>query len=221
MTKTTNFLAAFSLLIFGLMLVSADHSEAPAVSGGHTDITDFYAYESTANSSNMVFAVNTMGLMSPSTTASASFDETVLIEINIDNDGDNIEDLVIQATPRDGKMYFFGPVAPASTGISSTIMKDATYEGWVSITPYTATSATVATNTAGTISYFAGPREDPFYFDFAKYGEIIAGNATGFDATGSDTFAGSNVMSVVIEVPKSILGGTGTINCWVETKTKQ
>ena len=38
---------------------------------------------------------------------------------------------------------------------------------------------------------------------------------------GTDTFAGTNVMSVVIEVPKSSIGGTGTINTWVETKTKQ
>jgi len=28
-------------------------------------------------------------------------------------------------------------------------------------------------------------------------------------------------MSVVIEVPKSSIGGSGTINTWVETKTKQ
>ena len=57
--------------------------------------------------------------------------------------------------------------------------------------------------------------------DFAQYGEIIAGNASGFNNPGTDTFAGTNVMSVVIEVPKSSIGGTGTINTWVETKTKQ
>ncbi len=36
------------------------------------------------------------------------FEEDVLIEFNIDNTGDNVEDLVIQAIPRNGKMYFFG-----------------------------------------------------------------------------------------------------------------
>ena len=56
--------------------------------------------------------------------------------------------------------------------------------------------------------------------DFARYGEIIGGNATGFNDPGSDTFAGTNVMSIVVEVPKSAIGGSGTINTWVETKIK-
>jgi len=38
---------------------------------------------------------------------------------------------------------------------------------------------------------------------------------------GSDTFAGTNVMSIVVEVPKQLIGGSGTINTWVEAKTKQ
>ena len=46
----------------------------------------------------------------------ASFDENVMVEFNIDTNNDNVEDLVIQAIPRDGKMYFFGPYAPSSTG---------------------------------------------------------------------------------------------------------
>jgi hypothetical protein len=47
---------------------------------------------------NLVFAVNTQGL-SPNATAAAAFNENVMIEINIDNTGDNV-DLVIQAMKR-------------------------------------------------------------------------------------------------------------------------
>lgn len=54
--------------------------------------------------------------------------------------------------------------------------------------------------------------------DFAQFSDIIAGNATSFNNPGSDTFAGTNVMSIVVEVPKSMIGGSGTINAWVETK---
>src|SRR5258705_435063 len=36
---------------------------------------------------------------------------------------------------------------------------------------------------------------------------------------GHDTFAGTNVMSIVVEVPKSLLNSNGTINVWAETKT--
>ena len=56
--------------------------------------------------------------------------------------------------------------------------------------------------------------------DFATYGKIIGGTAAGFNNPGDDTFKGSNVMSIVVEVPKSKIGSTGTINTWVETKRK-
>ena len=130
--------------------------------------------------------------------------------------GDNVEDLVIQALPRDGKMYFFGPVAPGTTGLSSTVIGSGP-QTVVDITSY-GTSPIVQT-TAG-ISAFAGPRDDPFFFDFNQYTAIIGGTASGFNNPGTDTFAGTNVMSIVVEVPKSMIGGSGTINTWVESKSK-
>jgi hypothetical protein len=35
-----------------------------------------------------------------------------------------------------------------------------------------------------------------------------------------DTFAGTNVLALVVEVPKSMLGSSATINVWGETKLK-
>ena len=96
-------------------------------------------------------------------------------------------------------------------------MKDAT-QTVVDITAYGET-ATVTNNPNG-IKAFAGPRDDPFFFDFAQYSAIIAGDATSFNTPGDDTFAGTNVMSIVVEVPKSMIGGSGTINTWVESKRK-
>jgi hypothetical protein len=71
-------------------------------------------------------------------------------------------------------------------------------------------SAAIIENTNG-MKFFAGPRDDPFFMDFAQYGAIIGGTASGFNNPGADTFAGTNVLSVVIEVPKSLVGGSGTI----------
>ena len=197
------------------ILVAADHIDAPAVQSGTSDVTDFYAFQA-ENTNNLVFAANVQGLLSPSNTAGAEFDENVLVEINIDNNGDNIEDLVIQAIPRDGKMYFFGPVVPSASGLNSTIITSASQSS-VDITPY-GMSAITATNSG--MTFFAGPRDDPFFFDFAQYSSIISGSASSFNNPGSDTFAGTNVMSIVVEVPKSMIGGTGTLNTWVETKRK-
>nr|WP_298420035.1 DUF4331 family protein [uncultured Kordia sp.] len=216
MKRVTTILGISIVLIGSFFLIAADHIDAPAVQGTTSDITDFYAFQG-ANTNAIAFVVNTQGLLSPTATSAASFDENTLIEINIDTTGDNIEDLVIQAIPRGDKMYFFGPVAPSATGLNSVIETSATTSS-VDITPY-GSNAIVETNNG--MQFFAGPRDDPFFMDFAQYGEIIAGNATSFNDPGTDTFAGSNVLSIVVEVPKSQIGGSGTINVWVEAKGKQ
>jgi hypothetical protein len=214
MKNKKNYLWLF--LLAGVTLISADHIDAPEVAGTNADITDFYAFQG-EDTDNLVFVTNVQGLLSPASTGQASFDENTLIEVNIDNDGDNIEDLVIQAIPRDGRMYFFGPVAPSSTGLNSVIEQTSMYDNSVAITDYGQLG--IVGNYDG-MKYFAGPRDDPFFMDFAQYSDIIAGNATSFNDPGDDTFAGTNVLSVVVEVPKILLGGSGSLNTWVEVKTK-
>lgn len=215
MKKMKIILGTVVMGIATFFMVAADHIDAPAVQGGTSDITDFYAFQG-ENPNNIAFVANVQGLLSPSATSNATFDENVLVEFNIDNSGDNVEDLVIQAIARDGKMYFFGPTSPSQTGLNSTIETMATQNS-VNIS----TSANAILETSGGMSFFAGPRDDPFFMDFAQYSAIIGGTASSFNNPGSDTFAGSNVMSIVVEVPKSIIGGSGTINTWVESKRKQ
>lgn len=218
MKKGKHILGTGLLLVASLFLISADHIDAPSVEGGSSDITDFYAFQG-ENSDNMVFVANVQGLLSPSATSDASFDESVMIEFNIDNDGDFIEDLVIQAVPRNGKMYILGPVKPMQTGLTSTLTADDAMDlTSVDITAYEENAEITLKNG---ISVFAGPRDDPFFMDFAQYNDIIAGEASGFNNPGTDTFAGTNVMSVVVEVPKSMIGSSGSINTWVESKRKQ
>ncbi len=200
----------------GVYLIAADHIDSPAVTGTGSDITDFYAFESPTNSNNLVFAVNVQGLLAPSATGAASFDEEVMIEINIDNSGtkDNIEDLVIQATFEGGKVRLFGPTAPVNTGTSSQLLTNVTVEA--DITAY-GSSAVIGESNGYKV--FAGPRDDPFFFDLTAYQAIIGGMATSFNNPGTDTFAGTNVLSLVIEVPKSTLG-SGTINTWATSNRR-
>jgi len=218
MKKTKILLVTAILGIATFVAIAADHIDAPAVAGGTSDITDYYAFQAEDNS-NIAFVANVQGLLGPgSDTQNAAFDENVIIEFNIDTSGDYVEDLVIQAVARDGKMYIFGPTAPSQTGLNSTIVSNSANQVVVDITPY---GESAITEISAGITAFAGPRDDPFFMDFGQFGQIIGGNATSFNNPGSDTFAGSNVMSVVIEVPKSMIGGTGTINTWVESKRKQ
>ena len=199
-----------------IILIAADHIDAPAVSNTSSDITDFYAFESPADNDNMVFAVAMQGLLSPGATSSAVFDEDVLTEINIDNNGDNIEDLLIQLIPRDGIMYAFGPFTANSAGAVSSINTDVDPVS-VNITAYGST-AEVEEDDGKTL--FAGPRDDPFFFDLGAYQEILNGNAASFDDPGTDTFAGTNVLAIVFELSKDELGNSDVINAWVETKRR-
>lgn len=216
MKKPKMILGLALVAITGLVLVAADHIDAPSVTGNAADITDMYTFQG-QNTNNLVFAVNTQGLLSPSGTAAAMFSENVMIEINIDNTGDNVEDLVIQAIRKGNKMYFFGPYAPAATGTSSTI-KTSAASGNVAISTYG--SAAVIAETDG-MKFFAGPRDDPFFFDLGQFQAILGGTASGFSNPGTDTFAGTNVLSVVVEVPKAMLGTVTSLNVWAETKKKQ
>ncbi|NND94282.1 MAG: DUF4331 family protein [Flavobacteriales bacterium] len=207
-----SFAGAFTI---GLSLIwAADHIDAPSVASTTSDITDYYAFQSPENNDNMVFVANVQGLLDPASTASASFDELVLVEFNIDNSGDLVEDLVIQAIVDNGKVKVYGPTTPSMTGTTS-ILETTGFNVEADVTLYG--SSPVIGNNNG-IKVFAGPRDDPFFMDFAQYGQIIAGNASSFNNPGSDTFAGTNVMSIVIEVPKSTLGSATTINTWVESK---
>ncbi|CAM4363857.1 DUF4331 family protein [Flavobacterium terrigena] len=215
MKKSKLYVSLSLVAITGLLLVAADHIDSPGVSNTGNDITDVYAFQG-SNTNNLVFVVNTQGLLTPGTTGAATFKENVLTEINIDNNGDNVEDLVIQAIKRGSKMYFFGPVAPGTPGTSSTI-KTGNAAGSVEISQY---GSAAITSTSGGMKFFAGPRDDPFFFDLGQY-QAVLGGASGFNNPGTDTFAGTNVLSTVIEVPKSMLGSSSSINVWAETKQKQ
>jgi len=217
--KKTKILAAAAIatVIGGSILLAADHIDAPAVTGQATDITDVYAFKG-ANASSRVFVINTQGLLSPAATSTAKFDAGTLIQLNIDNNNDNVEDLVIQAIYDGTNMKFYGPAKPTATGLKSQL--EGAVTATVAVTPYTATAPVTATGTNG-MQVFAGPRDDPFFFDLNQFKKIIAGTASSFNNPGTDAFAGTNVMSVVMEVPVSLLNATsGKINIWATTKKK-
>ncbi len=216
MKKTKLLIGAAVIATIGFLAIAADHIDAPAIAGGTSDITDIYGFEA-QDTDNIVFVANVQGLISPANTAQAAFDENVLFEFNIDNNGDAVEDLVIQAIPRDGKMYFFGPTAPSQTGLNSTVVTTAITNS-VDITSY---GSSVVIETNNDMRFFAGPRDDPFFMDFARYGEIIGGTETSFADPGEDLFMGTNVMSIVVEVPKAMVGSGDSVNLWVEAKRKQ
>ncbi len=211
---TTIVAAAF---VTGGIIYAADHVDTPTVTNQPTDITDVYVFRA-ADPNNLVFVANSKGLMSPAVSATAKFDENTVLEFNIDKTGDNVEDLVIQCKydATSNKMVVYGPIVPSATGTKSKLEGSVTAD--VAVTAYGAAAVT-GTGASG-IKVFAGPRDDPFFFDLSRFKEILAGTATGFRSPGIDAFAGTNVMSIVVEVPKTLIGATGNIGVWLEAKKK-
>ncbi len=224
------------LILGSIFLIASDHIDSPAVAGNTVDIADFYAFEG-SDPNNTVFVATMQGPLIPgAVTENAIFSEDVMVEFNIDNTGDFVEDLVIQAIRRDSIMYFFGPsvVAAENAGLQSQVYVD-DFAGQVEVSKVDET----LTASGNGMTFFAGPRRDAFFFDFNQYNQVVSGAVApvGFLPAGeaSDFFVNLNVMAVVVEVPNSLLGDApphvaGTVgvnglpnayNVWVTTKRKQ
>lgn len=219
-------ISSLGLVVLAIILISGDHNDAPSLAGTKADISDFYAFQA-PNTDNMVLVMNVQGLIPAGTpTEQANFDEDILMEFNIDLNNDLEEDVLIQAIKRRDSMYFFGPFPTAETGLESTINTTEMHKVKIS------TKDEVNITEEDGMKFFAGPRDDPFFFDRIQFDAYLAGNASGgFTDPGMDTYAGANVLSIVVELPKSMLGSpttnvnpfaptTPTYNMWVETKRK-
>jgi Domain of unknown function (DUF4331) len=196
---------------------AADHRDSTVLSANPArDIADVYSFRSPANPGNLVLVMTVSGLIPPAEASTTFFDPGVLYQWKIDNTGDAVEDLVVQAfatgTGTDQVIHFRGPVAPEVTGTTNRIP-----DGDELLQVALSTEDTPVTASASGVTVFAGVRDDPFFFDLGQFQQIVAGNATAFNNPGTDTFAGTNVLALVFEVPIAQLGGSSTLGIWGTT----
>jgi len=165
--------------------------------------------------------------------------------------GRPIEDLVIQfsftaAANGTQQVFVYGPTAPNKIGTSTTLVNSGFANGSGFINrPFTATATTIGTTP---YSVFAGARRDPAFFNASQFNSIFPDRNMGSTApsclsggsapcpqgftpaasgASNDTFANSNVLSIVIELPKTALvagnnGACGTacpVAYWATTST--
>jgi len=204
---------ATAALVVGVAAQSigaADHLDAPGLSSpggdGRLDITDLYAFQ---HGSNTVLALNVdpgAGVLSPTTFRNGS-----RYEILIDNNGDAVPDMVLRA-------QFSGVSA---NGRQSVALKRVVAGQETDIAGGLTGSVLPV---VGGGSLFAGPRDDPFFFDLAAFLSFKHdGNPADFcGGTGippTDFFKGLNVASIVVEVPTTpLLGSTSPIiHVWSRT----
>src|SRR6266581_6812152 len=100
---------------------ASDHKDSALLAADPAaDIADVYTFRSPVNPDNIVLAMTVSGFIPPSEASTTFFDPNVLYQWKIDNNGDAVEDLVIQAyatgSGRHQVMHFVGPAEPDVTG---------------------------------------------------------------------------------------------------------
>ncbi len=202
------------------LITASDHRDSLLLTGDPVaDIADVYTFTSPSNPANLVLAMTVSGFIPPAEAGTTFFDPNVLYQWKIDNNGDAVEDLVIQAfvtgSGSNQVMHFRGPVKPSTTGATNRI----------DLGPETASvrvsnSATPIVASRNGMTAFAGVRDDPFFFDLVQFKKVIAGEAASFRNPGIDTFAGTNVLALVVELPSALLGNT-KLGVWGTTSRPQ
>jgi Domain of unknown function (DUF4331) len=208
---------------------AADHRDSPGLQppGGdnRADITDIYAFESPSDPSKTVLVANVNGLTPAGDPAyfganvpGVRRDKRVGYWLLVDNDGDAVADVRYRVnfkSPRNGVQRF-----------------EVRRNGRVLI-PFgegRMSQRTLAVVSGGGVRAFAGLRDDPFFFDLDGFLNITAPLDTdpsndaksfiGCQGQGSrpDFFKGTNVSSIVLEVPDSQLtAGSPNIGFWAAT----
>ncbi len=225
--------AIAALAIIGVASVrvatASDHQDNPLVElNPAMDMSDFYAFPGSA-ADRVVLVLNSRPLLTPAQTPGASFDPNILYQFKVDNTGDAREDRVIQVTFKGtGPSQTFevrGPMAPPVVGgmMNTVATTDPVMTGTINQSLGTATGMQV----------YAGAREDPFFLDLEQFLRIIPDRKPSMGplsqipdsptagtfrtaAAAVDALKGTNLLSIVIELPTAQLtqGGTAKLGLW-------
>jgi Domain of unknown function (DUF4331) len=213
--------------------LGSDHQDTPLVELNPTqDMTDVYAFPG-STPGRIALVLNSRAFLTPAQTAGASFDNSLLYQFKIDNNGDAKEDKVIQVTfsgtGANQTVEVRGPIVPPVQGaMGNKVSSEApTVSGNIN---------TVLGSSSG-MQVFAGPRDDPFFIDLEAAFCIlpdrkpVTGPLAGTCALTPNPSApfffrpagqavnyvkGFNVLSIVVELPSSMIenGTPGKLGIW-------
>ncbi len=222
----------------------SDHQDSPAtLARPGADITDPYIFPSPTNPNNVVVVMDVHPLIPTGQGSSTYLDPGVIYQMNFDGADENaktpstsitnfqVMQFVAGPPGPNQPIYFYGPARPSVTGNQAQLV---------------ALSGQGTLNKSfdiGQMHVFAGAREEPFFFDLAQFLKILPDRNAGSTAPSclpklgngscpggfvnpndpnSDTLKGYNVLSLVVELPRSVLiaGCNGPkIAYWVTTHT--
>jgi hypothetical protein len=211
-----------------LRVGAADHLDAPSLgtlsSGsakGDRDINDVYVFAGKHDRTVLAMTTNP-AVNIPAIDPFGSYGTNVQYRLNIDNDGDFIQDVSLVTTfgkvqGNAGQRYtvtrYVGSAAVNATGAGENVGSGRTNQ---------------ADGSEAGIKSFAGERSDPFFFDLIAFrGQLGIDPAStqrfcslgvdpDADGTGTDFFDPLNTLAIVLEVPDSWLGTN--IGVWADTR---
>jgi len=235
----------FALLLSGLIAFgplaplaeASSHREAPLTSQDPlADNTDVYAFVSPADPGKVTLIANFVPLQAPYGGPNFfKFDDSVLYEIMIDNNGDAVEDVTFQfrfTTENRNPATFLYNVGPVTsidsanlivlqlygvtrvqgprrsgqaTTLGSGLLTAPNNVGRNSMPNYPALAQQAVHGLQNGVRVFSGPREEGFYVDLARIFDLLQVQSAGIDGT-----AGLNVHSIAIEVPIEQLTRNGS-----------
>lgn len=180
---------------------AADHREAPLIQEDPSaDIADVYAFLNPNDNTKLVLAMTVNPFSVPAEAVTFHFSPNVRYRFNIDNDGDAQADRSVTVT--------FSERATQPQTLVTKFPGGVTVAGNVTQpTEEPIPNPPVINEGPNGIRVFAGPRDDPFFFDVVGFFRFLSGTG-GF--TGSDGFAGFNVSAIVVELPLCMVTNEGS-----------
>jgi hypothetical protein len=210
------------------------------------DITDTYLFPSPTNPNDVVAVMDVNPLVPAGAASTTFFAQQVLYTMKFDTkykeEATNArpnEDVVLQFTVgavtgsagnQTQQISVYGPGVPTTTGSSTKLLNSvATGTGFIN---------REFSIDSGQVQVFAGVRRDPQFFDKTQFFNIFPASSqasgpasclssscpSGFATAGTNTFANTNVLSIVVEIPRSLLLNIGTgvgdgVAYWATTST--
>ena len=201
--------------VLGALCVAAtgsDHREAPLVGEDITaDIADLYAFVNPNDPSNLVVALTVNPFSVPSQASTFNFSENVRYRIGFDTNGNFVANQYLT-------VHFSG--SGGSQTLTATLPDGTVVTGAVTApTLEPIANPPIVNMGPGGVKIFAGPRDDPFFFDAVGFNRFLSGTGS---FSGADSFAGFNVSAIVAEFPISMLNLTGQrFQVWGQTERRE
>ena len=191
---------------------AADHRDAPTIDEySAIDINDVFMFRDPSDSSKLVMVLSTQAVADPLFQPSYHFQQNALYRLNFTTSKD--------ARPTANIDIVFGRYAnqadcpspqPACQPFQARFPNGRHVEGLATqgTAGETHLAPAITADAASGIKVFAGPREDPFFFDLVGFNRSIAAGANKF--TGVDAFLGKNVNAIAVEFPISMVFPAGS-----------